>query len=119
MDAIVWVGVRTERFDPMVSFVEEALGLPAIDRGPDSSVHGLPGGEVLEVLGPSDREHEHFTTGPVPGFRVPDLRASAAAIEGAGGELVGAGTELEDGYGWQHFRAPDGYLYEVVAGPVA
>jgi predicted enzyme related to lactoylglutathione lyase len=119
MDSIGWVGVRTERFEPMASFVEEVLGLPAIDRRPDFSVHGLPDGEILEVLGPSDREHEHFVTGPVPGFRVRDLRSSAAAIEEAGGELVLEATELEDGAGWQHFRAPDGYLYEVVVGPFA
>jgi catechol 2,3-dioxygenase-like lactoylglutathione lyase family enzyme len=116
MDAIAWVGVRTDRFQPMATYVDEALGLGAIERGPDRSVHAMPEGQLIEVIGPSDREHEHFVTGPVPGFRVGDLRSAAAGIEEAGGELVGSSSLVDDRTGWQHFRAPDGFLYEVVMG---
>src|SRR5262249_18342517 len=116
MDAIAWVGVRTERFEPMVAFVEGALGIAAIDRGGGRSAHAMPDGQILEVIGPEDGGHDHFVTGPVPGVRVPDLRSASARVEDAGGELVGDRTVLENGAGWQHFRAPDGFLYEVVVG---
>jgi predicted enzyme related to lactoylglutathione lyase len=117
VEAISWVGIRTERFEPMVSFLSDVMGLPTTHTDPDTSVHALPDGQLIEVLGPGDLGHQHFTTGPVPGFRVKDVRATAAVIEAGGGELVGQGTDIGNGVGWQHFRAPDGNLYEVVSGP--
>lgn len=116
MEAVSWVGVRTDRPEPMVELLSDVMGIPVTGRRPDVVVHTLPGGEHVEIFGPGDVEHQHFTTGPVPGFRVPDVGSASDRIASLGGELIGAATQLEDGSGWQHFRAPDGYLYEVVSG---
>jgi hypothetical protein len=36
-----------------------------------------------------------------------------------GVELLGDLQVLADGYAWQHFRAPDGHVYEISAEPAA
>jgi hypothetical protein len=60
----------------------------------------------------------NFTTGPVVGFVVDDVVAGRA-------ELIAAGIEILDeihwstrreGYGWFHFRAPDGNVYGLMQG---
>jgi predicted enzyme related to lactoylglutathione lyase len=116
LESTSWVGVRTDRFDQMVSFVEESLGIPVVMREPGFTAHGMPDGEMFEVMGPTDEAHEYFTTGPVPGFRVRDLDRAVAMILEAGGELLGEACRLDGGDAWQHFRAPDGFVYEVVTG---
>ena len=52
---------------------------------------------------------EHFATGPVVGFAVRDLAAAVEELRRAGVELLG-----EPGPAWQHFRGPDGNVYELV-----
>ncbi len=52
----------------------------------------------------------HFETGPVAGFAVRDLPVAVAELRKAGVELLG-----EPGPAWQHFRGPDGNVYELVA----
>ena len=34
-------------------------------------------------------------------------------------ELLGELRVMPDGYAWQHFRAPDGHVYELTADPAA
>jgi len=36
-----------------------------------------------------------------------------------GVELLGELRAMPDGYAWQHFRAPDGHVYELTADPSA
>ena len=43
LESTSWVGVRTDRFEPMASFVEEALGIHTIARRPDFNSYGMPG----------------------------------------------------------------------------
>jgi len=54
-------------------------------------------------------ELAHFATGPVVGFAVRDLAAAVEELRRAGVELLG-----EPGPMWQHFRGPDGNVYELV-----
>jgi len=43
---------------------------------------------------------------------VDDIEAASAAVEGAGCELLGQITRVEDlGYAFRHFRGPDGRVY--------
>ena len=106
-----WCGTRTARADELAHFYEHVLGLPLIHREPSFWVFELPGGRHVEVFGPSCPGKEHFTTGPVTGFTVRDLPAAVAELREAGVELLG-----EAGPTWQHFRGPDGNVYELVAG---
>jgi hypothetical protein len=82
---------------------------------PDFAWSKLEDSSQFEIFGPSDTDHEHFTTGPVPEFLVDDLHAAAKELEAAGIELLGSiqGTAEQ---GWLHFRAPDGNVYGLTDG---
>jgi catechol 2,3-dioxygenase-like lactoylglutathione lyase family enzyme len=112
---IGWAGTRTGGYGAMVDFLTAVLGLTLAHQEPDFAVLDLPSGDKFEVFGPSDRDHQHFTTGPVVGFVVEDLPAAVAELEQAGVELLGGQVD-ERGLGWRHFRAPDGNVYELSSG---
>jgi tetratricopeptide (TPR) repeat protein len=65
-------------------------------------------GQPVEVFAPSYPGKDHFVTGPVAGFAVADLDSATAELADAGVELLGG-----PGPSWQHFRAPDGNVYEL------
>ena len=76
------------------------------------------GPDLAEVFGPSDTEHTHFSTGPVVGFLVDDVRSARKLMEADGIEFIGPVHEWEPtGEAWSHFRAPNGYVCEIVQGP--
>jgi hypothetical protein len=62
-----------------------------------------------------------FESNPVvAGFLVDDIKAARdelARIPYV--ELLGELRVMPDGYAWQHFRAPDGHVYELTADPAA
>jgi hypothetical protein len=76
----------------------------------DFWVFELPDGRHVEVFGSGYQGKEYFSTGPVAGFAVRDLPAAVGELRRAGLELLG-----EAGPTWQHFRGPDGNVYELVA----
>ena len=56
----------------------------------------------------------------VAGFLVDDIEAARDELARAPGvELLGDLRIMPDGYAWQHFRAPDGHVYELTADPAA
>lgn len=59
---LVWLGTRTRTFDDTVRFFEAMLGLRMEHEAPDFAFFRLPNGDTVEVFGPGDRDHEHFTT---------------------------------------------------------
>jgi len=89
-----WSGTRTDQAEALASFYQHVLGLDLVHTEPHSWVFELPDGQ----------------TGPVVGFEVTDLAEAVAALRAAGIELLG-----ESGPTWQHFRGPDGNVYELVA----
>ncbi len=111
---LVWVGVRTERFAETVGFFRDILGVPLREVEQDFAWSKMSNTSQLEVFGPTDREHRHFITGPVPEFLVDDLPTALEELRSAGVEILGEpvvhGTE-----GWLHFRAPDGNVYGLTA----
>ena len=111
---VVWVGVRTDRFDETMTFFRNVLGLPLELLEPDFGWSRMPNTSQLEVFGPANGEHAHFTTGPVPEFLVDDLPAALEELRAAGTEILG--TPIVKGReGWLHFRAPDGNVYGLTA----
>jgi predicted enzyme related to lactoylglutathione lyase len=114
---LVWLGTRTRKFDDTVRFVGDTLGLHMEHEEPDFAVFRLPNGDKVEVFGPGDRDHEHFTTGPVVGFQVDDVREARADLEAAGITFFGPVHEADDGGSWSHFTGPDGNVYEITASP--
>ena len=118
-----WLGTRTQRFEDMRRFLQEVMGLALVNEEPDFAMFRLPGGtrDFVEVIGPSDTDYTFYTTGPVVGFVVEDLEGARAEMEAAGVELIGPLTWAKtlEGYGWFHFRGPDGNVYGVLQGTEA
>lgn len=107
-----WAGTKTAKDTDMVSFLTEVMGMDAHEASPGLHVFCMPDGSYFEVFGPEDEAHEHFTTGPVIGFRVDDLDDAVETLDIAGVQLLG-GQRYHSGHGWMHFRGPDGNVYEV------
>ncbi|MDP9366319.1 MAG: VOC family protein [Chloroflexota bacterium] len=115
---LVWVGTRTAEYDATVRFFRDELGLRPDHTQTDFAVFRMPNGDTLEVFGPSDTDHAHFDSGPVVGFLVDDVAAARAELEEAGTvDLLGPLRSWPGGTASQHFRAPDGNVYEVL-GPM-
>ncbi|MCI4351764.1 MAG: VOC family protein [Thermoplasmata archaeon] len=114
---LVWVGVRTGKFEETVEFFRSVLELPVGLRRRHFVRLDLPDASVVEVFDPASGEYPHFTTGPVLGFQVTDFDAARTELAGGGcGLLLPVGGERGE-YRWQHFRAPDGMVYEIVDYP--
>ena len=109
---LVWVGTRTTEHPATVAFFRDVLGLGVQVSEPDFAVLDVPGGATVEVFGPSSEYNRHLTH-PVAGFLVDDLVAAADEVAAAGAEIV---LPIQDGgdRAWMHFRAPDGFVYELV-----
>jgi predicted enzyme related to lactoylglutathione lyase len=112
---LVWVGVRTDRFDATVTFFRDVLGVPMDVPAADFGWARMPDSSQLEVFGTTEAEHQHFTTGPVPEFLVEDLPDALDELRAAGVEILGEPV-LTGREGWCHFRAPDGNVYGLTAG---
>ena len=111
VQGISWLGTRTADHDLVVAFFSDVLGLPARQLADDFTVLSIPGGASLEVFGPRSPYNRHLTH-PVAGFLVGDLVSALAELEVAGAEIVLPRQEGDTG-AWLHFRAPDGFVYEL------
>jgi catechol 2,3-dioxygenase-like lactoylglutathione lyase family enzyme len=112
IQAIHWLGIRSDRHEELVAFFENVLGLRrAFQEGAMTGFLTI-NGDTVEVFSPEDEEHPFFTTGPVAGFLVDDVRAARDELDAAGVELLGD-VRSDAGWVWQHFRAPDGNVYEI------
>jgi predicted enzyme related to lactoylglutathione lyase len=111
---LVWVGTRTEDFAGTVTFFRDVLGLPMEEMEPDFAKGRMPDSSLVEIFGPSDDDHRHFSTGPVPEFLVEDLPAALDELRSAGVEILGE-PQVHGTQSWLHFRAPDGNVYGLTA----
>ena len=109
---IVWLGTRTDRFAQMTEFCRDLLGLPQRLLEPGFAVFEMPNGDLFEVFGPEQSETT-FMEHPVAGFLVHDIQAARSEMEAKGIEFIGPIQGDADEYQWTHFRAPDGFVYEL------
>jgi catechol 2,3-dioxygenase-like lactoylglutathione lyase family enzyme len=117
---IRWVGVRTNQMAEMRAFATEVLGLRVVGEGrPDFVELAMADGAKLELFGSAAVADGPwlFASNPiVAGFLVDDIKtARAELMQTPGVELLGDLQIMADGYAWQHFRAPDGHVYELTA----
>ena len=105
---IGWLGVRSEKANELVRFFQEVLSLELAHSENEFWVFDLKDGSQIEVFGEEFPGKEHLTTGPVVGFLVDDLAGSIQELKQNGVELLGT-----PGPSWQHFRGPDGRVYEL------
>jgi glyoxylase I family protein len=110
--SLAWVGTRTTEYAATLAFFRDVLGLGVHSLETDFAVLEVPDGATVEVFGPASPYNAHLTH-PVAGFLVADLDEAVAELHAAGVEIVlapqGGGTRS-----WVHFRAPDGFVYELV-----
>jgi catechol 2,3-dioxygenase-like lactoylglutathione lyase family enzyme len=119
-----WVGVGTERVPLMRSFATDVLGLRVVGEDTEHFVElGTADGSKLELFGPAAVADSPwlFESNPVvAGFLVDDIEAARDELARTPGvQILGELHVLPDGYAWQHFRAPDGHVYELTADPGA
>jgi catechol 2,3-dioxygenase-like lactoylglutathione lyase family enzyme len=107
-----FVGFRTDRFDDMVRFFGESLGLERIRDAEGAAWFRLGDGE-LHVYDVTDPDHAFFTAGPVVGLVVDDVGALRGRLEPIGIEFIGE-VQRSWGAAWSHFRAPDGTVMEII-----
>lgn len=111
VERLSWLGTRTEHHDATVAFFRDELGLKVRQSEQDFTVLIVPGGASVEVFGPRCAYNRHLTH-PVAGFLVADLGSALAHLEEIGTEIV-LPTQVGDTGAWLHFRAPDGFVYEL------
>lgn len=116
--ALVWMGITTEKFAEMEQFLQSVMDLPLTYQGEHFTLFQLPSGDKVEILRP-DGANEHFAPDSIIcGFQVEDIHQASQELVQAGIELVGPlHEERPGGYAWQHFRGPDGKLYELAYDP--
>lgn len=103
-----WLGIRSSADHALSEMLVDVLGLQAQHPEPGMTMFDLPDGSQVEVFSTGYAGKQHFTTGPVAGFWVQDLPAATVELVGRGIPLLG-----EPGPLWQHFRAPDGHVFEL------
>jgi catechol 2,3-dioxygenase-like lactoylglutathione lyase family enzyme len=113
---IVWLGTRTSNFDAMLNMYHTVMGMPVTYEEPGFVVMELPNGDLVEIFS-DDSPHNTFFNHPVAGFLVDDIATARAEMESQGIEFIGPTEVMEDGYAWTHFRAPDGFIYELTYSP--
>jgi catechol 2,3-dioxygenase-like lactoylglutathione lyase family enzyme len=108
-----FVGLRTDRFDEMVAFFRDGIGLETLREAPGATWFRLGSDAELHVYADTDPDHAFFTTGPVVGLRVEDVEATRSRMEARGQELI-TDVERTQTAAWCHVRAPDGTVIEII-----
>ncbi len=112
MLSLVWVGRRTTEYAATVAFFRDVLGLGVRSSETDFAALNVPGGATVEVFGPKSQYDAHLTH-PVAGFQVDDLEQAVGELLATGAEIV-LPVQVGGTRSWMHFRAPDGFVYELV-----
>ncbi len=108
---IRWLGTRTDKFDEMVKFYKETLGLSQSYSEEGFAAFDMPNGDRVEVFALEYPRHTHFTTGPVGGFEVENIENAKKEMEEKGIEFLSPIEESSSR--WTHFKGPDGNVYEL------
>jgi catechol 2,3-dioxygenase-like lactoylglutathione lyase family enzyme len=115
--SLSWMGVRTREFAGMVELFSDVLGLELTHAEEEFAILRTGDGDKVEVFGPNWKYNKHFSSAPVVGFLVDDMDEARKRLRKADLELIGEVKKGENGYAWQHFRGPDGNIYEIVFDP--
>jgi catechol 2,3-dioxygenase-like lactoylglutathione lyase family enzyme len=121
---IHFLGVGTERVTELRTFAIEVLGMRVDGQDTDQFAElAMADGARLEIFGSAARADSpwQFESNPVvAGFLVDDIEAARDELARTPNvELLGGVRRLPSGYAWQHFRAPDGHVYELTSDPAA
>lgn len=114
---IVWLGVRTNKFDELLDFYQNKMGLPVAHEAPGFRALDLPNGDRIEIFSEEYKsedgnDYKHFSTGPVAGFLVDDIEEAKKEMEVEGIEFIGPVGEGGSSK-WAHFKGVDENTYEL------
>ena len=98
----------------MADFYRDVLCLDVLSEDAAASRFRTKDGTEVHVYSKNDQNHQFFGSGPVVGFAVSSFAATREALLDAGVEFLYPNPQREDGRAWQHFRAPDGNVYEII-----
>jgi catechol 2,3-dioxygenase-like lactoylglutathione lyase family enzyme len=110
--SLAWVGTRTTEYTATLKFFKHVLGLGVHSSETDFAVLRVPDGSTVEIFGPASQYNQHLTH-PVAGFLVSNLDDAVTELRAAGIEIV-LPVQGGETRSWMHFRAPDGFIYELV-----
>lgn len=110
---IVWMGVRTPAFADLFRLFETVMNLEVTHETDAAAWFRLANGDEIQMYSDADTDHNFFEAGPTVGFRVDNFVTARAELVAAGIELIGQG-EANAELAWQHFRGPDGNVYEIM-----
>jgi len=97
-----WVGVRTDRYEAMVGFLRDVLGLRVNFEEATTVEFTTSEGDEVQVLAPGHPYYEFFgeqANGPVPLFEVDDVHSARREFEAAGVEVVARPSRTASGSG--------------------
>ena len=114
---IVWLGVRTKKFNELVDFYQNKMGLTVTHEAPGFTALDLPNGDRLEIFSEDYKsthgnDYNHFSTGPVAGFLVDDINQAKTEMEAEGILFMGTISEGNRSK-WVHFKGVDDNIYEL------
>ncbi len=114
---IVWLGVRTKKFDELLDFYQNKMGLPVVHNTPGFRALDLPNGDRIEIFSEeykdeNGNDYQEFSTGPVAGFLVDNIDEAKSEMEAEGIKFIGVIGEGGSSK-WAHFRGVDGNTYEL------
>lgn len=111
---LTWLGVRTTQFEEMVRFFRDVMGMQSIRDEPEIAGFQLTDGTQVELYRSEEAFHAFFTTGPVVALLVDDVNTARVTMEAAGIEFIGP-IQHAGKTSWNHFRAPDGTVFEILS----
>jgi catechol 2,3-dioxygenase-like lactoylglutathione lyase family enzyme len=112
--SLAWLGVRTVNAAAMSAFYRDVLGLEVLQEQSNGARYALTDGTEIHVYDGADSFHEFFGTAPVVGFFVDSFADTQQRMARAGIEFLYLEPQRHEGRAWQHFRAPDGNVYEII-----
>jgi catechol 2,3-dioxygenase-like lactoylglutathione lyase family enzyme len=113
IESVRFVGLRTRAFAEMTRLYRDVLGLAPEREAPGAAWFRAADGTSIHVYEADDPDHDFFGSGPVVGFLVDDFAAARSELEAAGVEFIGD-PQRDGGAVWNHYRAPDGNVYELM-----
>ncbi len=108
-----FLGVRTDAFDATVALYRDVLRLAPVHEAAGAAWFRAADGASIHVYDSSDADHDFFDRGPVVGLEVEDFDAARSAMTAAGIAFIGE-PQRDAGVAWNHFRGPDGNVYEII-----
>jgi hypothetical protein len=118
IEGITWHGItlEPEQFSAMKKLCRKVFGLAPMIEQDGWTLFPMPNGTVLDLFEPDSELIPAYglNDGIVFGFRVDDMDAATAELQGAGCELLCDVQRIpEMNYAYCHFRGPDGRVYGI------